>query len=104
MIEIRRGTTPTVNINIPEHISLDNIEVIFFTAKQNDRTVFEKEGSCIRINGQKVSIDLDQEDTLKFKYKPSAECQLTFKKTSGRRFETQIVKIKVLDTLKEGII
>lgn len=103
MKEIRRGTTPTIEVEIPEEIDLASAKPIFLTISQNDCDLIEKDEKSGTIEGQKISFVLDQTETLRLSTKATAKIQIRLG-VGSKKFGSQIEGLKVLDVLKEGEI
>lgn len=74
---IYRGTTPTLKYKMP--IEAQYIRKIFFTFKQFDNTVFEKEINDFTRDDIYIYTTLSQQDTLKLKANNWVNIQLKIK-------------------------
>lgn len=109
---IVRGSTQEHIFILPFY--LDMIEELFVTYSQNGKKVLEKKLSDGRLSTTNNSyiVTLSQEDTLSFT--PSfltnpqkvnlVVMQLRVKLVDGRVLASDIIKEKVYDVLKEGVI
>lgn len=68
---IRRGTTPTIKLNI-EGVRMDDIKRWYVTISQ-DYTQITKTNEDMEIEGTLLSIRLTQQETLRFK---QSECEI----------------------------
>lgn len=103
-MELRRGTTPTIEIGIPEDINVADSQALFITISQNKMPIIDKSLADVLINDNKVTVDLSQEETLRLTAKTNATVQIRFVLSTGRAFASQIKKVEVDDILKEGKI
>lgn len=116
---MRRGTTPTIQLDIPFESS--DIQSAWITFSQGNTTppaeVFTKtlndEGVSItdtvfdnNLNGSTITIELSQSDTLKFSKvgSPKAQVQIRLLFTDGTADASNIVGFNVGLILKEGVI
>lgn len=97
-----RGTTPTVTFNLPFSVSdINNVEVYF---AQNDELLFEKGYDDCVLDGTTIAVPLTQNDTLRFDDEEKLQIQLRFMYNDERVEATSILKGKVGQILKEGVI
>lgn len=104
MMNMRRGTTPTIEIGIPTDINVADSKALFISISQNKSVVIEKKLSEVSIVNNKVTVELTQEDTLKLKPNISATIQIRFVLSTNRAFASQIKSIDISEVLKEGKI
>ena len=99
---MRRGTTPTIQINIA---GLENIkvDVAYLTIKQLG-TAIEKTGDDIAIDGDTITATLTQEETLQLAAGADTAIQLRVLSEGGTAYASNIAKVKVGAILKEGVI
>jgi hypothetical protein len=102
MNEIVRGTTPTISFGLPFSTGL--LSTAFVTVKQRDKTLIEKELSDCQCDGNILTTQLTQEDTLALKIGVPAQIRLVVKTTGGDRHETKDFVVRVSDTHKDEVI
>lgn len=102
MIDIVRGTTPTVSFGLP--FSADLLAAGFVTVRQLGETVIEKEMSACVCDGSTLAAKFSQEDTLALKIGSPAKIRLVVKTQGGDRLETKDIVARVSDTHKDGVI
>ena len=100
-MKIRRGTTPTVTVEIPEEINLLTEGVV--TIKQFDKTI-ERTLEDMDYKAHVFSFVLSQDETLGLSSLQAAQIQIRLKDENGTAFASQIEKITVLPVDKEGVI
>lgn len=96
-----RGTTPTIEFNLPFDASL--LSVFYITFSQDGRPVVEKKHTDCELSGQKIIVTLSQMDTLRFK-NDYVEIQIRGKTTSDEALSSNIMMEHVDMILKEGVI
>ena len=97
-----RGTTPDITFNLPFDTStINNVEVYF---AQNDEMLLEKGYDDCTMSGTTLVVPLTQDDTLLFDYEEKLQIQVRFLFTDGSVDATDIVKGKVGQILKDGVI
>lgn len=99
---MRRGTTPTLQLTIS---GLDDIQVdkLYLTLKQ-DSTVIEKTEGDVTIDGNVLSAELTQEDTLAFTANKNVLLQVRILSESDTAYATNILSIPAGAILKDGVI
>lgn len=103
-MEIRRGTTATIEIIIPDDINVAEAEAMYVTVGQNDIPVIERSIEQLMIEGQTVRANLTQEETLALNHKINASIQIRLKLANGGAFASQKKTVDVKDVIKEGVI
>lgn len=103
-MEIRRGTTATIEIIIPDDINVAEAETMYVTVGQSDIPVIERSIEQLMIEGQTVRANLTQEETLALNHKINASIQIRLKLANGGAFASQKKTVDVKDVIKEGII
>ncbi len=95
-----RGSTPTHNFKHKlDAAIIHKVRVIY---SQDDVVVLRKEGSdCIK-NGNKISVDLTQEDTLMFK-EGTVQIQLRILTTYGKSIPSKIYTVNVYKLLEDEV-
>lgn len=98
-----RGTTPTLNFTFEHNLEELNISALYITFKQGTEVVLEKSLEELEIKENKVTINLTQQETLKFmSYKPIL-IQARIKANNGA-YATNIVTTDLKAILKDGEI
>lgn len=100
---MKRGTTPTINLKFEYNLDELDIRAFFITFSQDGSVILEKDLSQIHIKENTITINLSQEDTLKFKEDKVLKIQARLKTDTGA-YATDIVKTNVSEILKEGVI
>ena len=97
-----QGTTPTITFNLPFSVSdINNVEVYF---AQNDEMLLEKGYDDCVLSGTTIAVPLTQDDTLLFDYEEKLQIQLRFMYNDQRVEATSVLKGKVGQLLKDGVI
>lgn len=106
---IVRGTTPLHTFALPFPIS--DISEVFVTYTQNDKVVIEKNRNDIEIDVETntLFVPLSQDDTLTFKvYEKYVNnivlIQMRVLMTDGSSCASEIIKERVSNVLKDGVI
>lgn len=97
-----QATTPTFVLTIQDEIDLGEAQNVYFSLRQGSY-VLQKTGESMTIDGNTVSIYLDQEETLPFK-EGVAELQLNWTYQDGSRACSVIKKIEVEENLLKKVI
>lgn len=99
---MRRGTTPTIAFNLPFDTStIRNCEIYF---SQDDSLLLTKGKDECTLSGALLYVTLTQEETLMFDDEIKLQIQVRFVFTDGTVDATTILKEKVEQILKEGVI
>ena len=105
-MEIIRGTTPTISINIlDEDINFEDISVIWINIAQNGKDVVDKATEDIEYDEtyNQILVHLSQTDTLKLN-PSSGLLQLRILITYDTAIASKPIKFNVVGVLKEGYI
>lgn len=108
MIEITRGTTPTLSCMIPESIPVKEVDEIWFTITQNGAMIADRKLSenTVQIDNNTVSIKLTQTESLKMKTYEYAEIGIQlYRSADDTRWslaEPEIINIKRIN--KDGLM
>ena len=98
---MRRGTTPTLNFQLPFEVSqITKLNIAF---SQNDTVVIEKNLSDVTRNGRKITVKLSESETLLLNDKKELEIQLRVA-VGNTKLASNIVKTTVKRILKEGVL
>jgi len=117
ILEIKRGTTPTITMNMPEEIPLVEVVDIWVSISQITRTsvpvINKTMNDCtIDYDNKIISVLLSQEDTLRLlptqntgvQYNLSTYIEISLKFSDGSRATSNKQLITVLDNVKEGVM
>lgn len=97
-----RGTTPTLEFVIP--LDTGQLAEAFVTVSQNDELVFEKPLMQCQCDGNKLSVQLTQEESLKLTSGICVVFALVAKTLNGERVESNKFIERVYETTKDGVI
>ena len=89
MIEITRGTTPTLSCVVPSSIPVSEVDEIWFTIAQNGVIIADKKLSdgTVQVTENIVSIKLSQKESLMLKTYERAECGIQlYRKSDDMRW------------------
>lgn len=96
-----RGTTPTLNFQLPFEVSqITKLNIAF---SQDKVVVFEKTLSDVTRNGRKITVKLSENETLSLNDKKELEIQLRVA-VGSNRLASNIIKTTVERILKEGVL
>lgn len=96
-----RGTTRTFEFNLPFDASA--FSVFYITFSQDENIVLEKTQDDCSVSGNKITVTLNQADTLKFR-SDYFEMQIRGKTNSGEALASNIMTDHADRILKEGVI
>ena len=105
-----RGTTPTHTFTLPDDLKTATLSALYITYAQGSKTVLEKTLSDVTINGGVITCTLTQADTLAFDVKnqvcncDKVNIQVRIKTSDGVAMASDIMRIPVMDVLKDGEI
>lgn len=102
MIQIRRGTTPTMHFALPIDVSL--IKEVRITYAQNDRELYVKTTEDCTMEGKTISHTLTQEETFRLDSASRAQVQLRLLTAGGVVPPIEIEPIKVLPSIDEEVL
>lgn len=98
-----RGTTPTVEITLPNTYDLTGVTTIYMSFEQKKRNILDLSANRLTINANKISATLTQEETLLFKDSVTAYTQLRWLQ-SGVAYGTKKAVINIDGIIKDGVI
>ena len=106
MLQIIRGTTPTIEINIKSDIDLSLItEVWVYISQRKDVKVDKKlEDAVIDLEHKKITVTLSQNDTLGLKAEAETMFQIRLLLNDGTALASVAFETEVLQVYKEGVI
>lgn len=105
-----RGTTPTHTFTLPNDLKALTISALYITYAQYGKTVLEKTLEDVKITDGVITCTLTQADTLKFKVVDQycgcdkVAIQVRIKTSDGTAMASDIMRIPVMDVLKDGEI
>lgn len=97
-----RGTTPVLNFKFP--FNLDTLQDIYVTFEQRNGTEFDKTLEDAQVDGDTLTLNLTQQDTLKLKHDRPLLIQIRAKTPDGVALASHIITVDVNEILKEGVI
>lgn len=98
-----RGTTPTIVFTINSDLDLNTIKEVWITFDVTPLLTFTKEDVVINDDDKSITLNLTQEDTLKFN-KHEMKVQLRFLLEDGNAYASPIKTVTVNSILKNGVI
>ena len=105
-----RGTTPTHTFTLPDNLKTATLSALYITYAQGSKTVLEKTLSDVTINDGVIICTLTQAETLKFEVLDQhcgcdkVAIQVRMKTSDGTAMASDIMRIPVMDVLKDGEI
>ena len=105
-----RCTTPTHTFTLPDDLKTATLSALYITYAQGSKTALEKTLSDVTINGGVITCTLTQADTLKFEVLDKhcgcdkVDVQVRLKTSDGVAMASDIMRIPVMDVLKDGEI
>ena len=105
---MRRGTNPTLTLKLTSKTgqSVDTSVLTdgFITFQQDGRTVIEKRLTECERTGNKVIVELTQQDTLRLDDRLVVRVQGKFKVTNGKIIPTKIRQLSCSEIFNEEVI
>lgn len=104
-MQITRGTTPTILINIKDNLDMDNIQQVWVYISQQNKVKVDKQIADVQIDTEKkqISVKLTQEDTLALKA-GEGFFQIRVLLNDGTALATVANKILVVEIYKDGVM
>ena len=99
---IARGATISNIFTVP--VDLTTAVKMYITYDQFGRTVLEKTIEDCTIETNKITVDLSQEDSLKFAENKKVKIQIRAKLSDGSAHVSKIIETTAGELLKEGVI
>ena len=105
-MEIVRGTTPTIVITVKNEMDLTTIQEVWVYIAQQNKVKIDKLYQDVTIDAEhnKISVKLEQEDTLKLKANQDALFQIRMLLTDDTALATIATEVEVAEVYKDGII
>lgn len=98
-----RGTTPTIQFTLP--FAASACDEIWITISQFGNEVLTKTKADCSIDGNKVSVTLTQEETLKLRANSNGQTLVQMRvKTNKKAFASKVFAVRAEDILKDGVI
>ena len=101
-MSIARGTTISNVFTVP--VDLTSAVSMFITYQQSGRTVLEKTLEDCTITTKQITVDLSQQDTIKFSENKQVRIQIRAKLADGSAHKSQVIETDADELLKEGVI
>lgn len=104
-MQITRGTTPTILINIKDSLDMDTIQQVWVYISQQNKVKVDKQITDVQIDTEKkqISVKLTQEDTLALKA-GEGFFQIRILLNDGTAMATVADKILVVEIYKDGVM
>lgn len=103
MVEIVRGTTPTLVFQLPETVSTDDMVAIVFKIVQDEKWVKREDAREFVLTEHGIQITLTQSETLKF-YEGAAEMQINWLYANGARAASTDIPVTFLRNLHSEVM
>lgn len=105
-MQIIRGTTPTIAITITNEMDLSTVQEVWVYIAQQNKVKVDKLLPDVTIDPEnnKISVKLEQDDTLNLKANQDALFQIRMLLTDGTALATVATEIKIGEVYKGGII
>lgn len=97
-----RGTTPTLEFAIP--FETDLLAEAYVTLSQNGAVVIDKPLSQCNCDGNKLTVKLSQDETLKLQCDCITEIQIRARTIAGDAVASNIMRVNTGRVLKDGVI
>lgn len=104
-MQLTRGTTPTITINVKNEIDLSAITSIWVYISQKNKVVVDKELTDVTIDAEHrvITVRLEQDDTLALKA-GEALFQIRLLMSDTTALATTAQKITIIEVYKDGVI
>lgn len=104
MIKIRRGTTPTIRVTVPDAITPESIKTVWLSISQLGRLVIDKTTEDFEAEGQVLRVRLEQADTLALSARVQTFAQVRLLTADGTAVATDEDEVVVAGLVKDGVI
>ena len=103
---MRRGSTPTITMTLPEEIPVSGVTAAILTIAQKGKEIIRKELADFTVDAttNTLELPLSQEDTLALDKDIIAEIQLKVKDEAEHVFPSDIIRVPVDRILNEEVI
>ena len=99
---MRRGTTPTHTFTIPFDVA--NVSDALIVYAQNDLEILRKTAPHCHMDGNTISVELTQEETLKFNCHKKVQIQVRVLTTEGKALASNIITADVEKCLSNEVL
>ena len=99
---IIRGTTPTLEFELP--FGTDQLAEAYVTLAQREVVLVDKPLTECQCDGNKLTVKLTQEETLKLDRECNTEIQIRARLLSGDAIASAIIRESTERILKDGVI
>lgn len=99
---ITRGATITNEFTVA--IDFTDAVAMYITYEQVERTILEKSIEDCNITATKISVNMTQEESLRFIEEEPVKIQIRVKTLDGTAYVSKIIKTTVSELLKGGVI
>lgn len=99
---MRRGTTPTHTFTLP--FSVDNVADALIVYVQGDDEILRKTVSHCHMAGNTLSVDLTQEETLRFSCEKKVQIQVKVRTTEEKALVSNIITIDAAKCLINEVL
>ena len=99
---ISKGCTAKNTFTVP--FEQDDVEVLYITYQQKDKTVLEKTLEDCTFGDGEIYINISQEDSLKFESSIVVRIQIRARLKNNTTIKSNIVTTDVDRVLKDGVI
>ena len=105
-MQIIRGTTPTITVNVRSNINLDSVTDIWVYFYQSGSVVIDKQLSDVAIDttNKRITFGLTQEETLALKADTGALFQIRILLSDNTALATLAANVAIKEIYKGGII
>lgn len=105
-MQIIRGTTPTIVITITNEMDLSTVQEVWVYIAQQNKVKVDKLLPDVTIDTEnnKISVKLEQDDTLNLKANQDALFQIRMLLTDGTALATVATDVEVGEVYKGGVI
>lgn len=97
-----RGTTPTITFKLP--FDTEVLDKVWITFSQNNREVFTLSNDRLEMNGNVITTDLSQFETLQLTSNCKVEIQIRCKTTDNKALASKPITTWIERLLKDGEI
>ena len=97
-----RGTTPTLEFTLP--FDTEFLAEAYITIAQNNEAVIDKAMEECVAEGNKLSVQLTQEETLRLKHEYMSEIQIRVRTKEGVALASGIIRKDTGRILRDGVI
>jgi hypothetical protein len=99
---MRQGTTPTHTFTLP--FSVDNVSEVLIVYAQHDKEILRKTTAHCRMEGNALSFDLTQKETLAFDCSKKVQIQVRVLTTDSKALASDIITVDVAKCLSNEVL